>query len=217
MDLAGFFNTNTIQVLNANLMRLEQETGTQIAILSLNSLDGVPIEQATIQITDKWKLGKSKTDKGLLILISKQERALRIEVGQGLEGVLPDVNAKRIISGIIVPAFRAGEPDRGILQGVETIISMVEPEWQTSDLPQYSHQIQRKSGKSSFWFMGIFVLLTFLRVFRGIGFGRGLSGNTRYYGGGGWGGGGGFGGGSSGGGYSGGGGGFSGGGASGNW
>lgn len=196
-----------------NLLRQVQAQGlAQIQVLTVPNLQGETIEQASIQIVDKWKLGTEKGDNGILILVSRDDRKVRIEVGQGLEGTIPDITAKRIVSDVMIPFFRQGEFSQGILAGALAVVQSVDPNAQAKS-DQYVEIVPRKRGLSipSILFIGICILVV---IMGGIGGGgnrlRGLRGG-RY--GGGYGGG--FGGG--GGGWSGGGGGFSGGGASGGW
>ncbi len=200
------------------LRELTARTSTQLAILIVPELGGVPIESASIQVVEKWKLGKKDTDRGLLLLIAMKERRMRIEVGQGLEGEIPDAIAKRIIADTITPRFKDGEIDVGIFWGVDDLISRAEPQF---NLQSYFSGKERKisaKGKGGTGGIALIVLIAIMiLILRGLGGGRG--GRGGFYGGGyggSYGGGGGFGGGS-GGGFGGGGGGFSGGGASGGW
>ncbi len=88
----------------------------------------MPIEQYALRIAEKWKLGRKKTDDGVLLLIAKNDRALRIEVGYGLEGALNDATAKRIIAETITPRFKQGDFDGGIRAGVEQMIRVIDGE-----------------------------------------------------------------------------------------
>lgn len=209
------------QRLNEALQALRSQTNTQMAVLIVPELGGVPIEMASIQVTDKWKLGKKDTDRGLLLLIAMKERRMRIEVGQGLEGEIPDAVAKQVIADIITPRFKTGDIQAGIFLGVDELITRAEP---TFKLQSYFGGGERrmegrkggKSGRGGFALIILFFIM--IAILRTLGGGRG---GGRGFGGGLGGFGGGFGGGSfgggSGGGFGGGGGGFSGGGASGGW
>ena len=205
-DAANLIDKNSERRINGILHDLRRQTGTQIVVLTVNSLQGVPIEQASIQIVDQWQLGGKETDKGVLFFISKNDRKMRIEVGQGLEGDLPDAYAKRILDDVGY-YFKQGQMNDGILAGVLKIIRKTNPSYLKAN--KKIKNLQRsKAGVN--WVKLIFYILFFL-IFGLIP--RRRFGGSRYYGGG-WSGSssGGFGGG-----FSGGGGGFSGGGASGSW
>ncbi len=218
MDLAGLLNVDDAYKLDNIIREVNQLGKAQLQILTIEDLQGEDVEHAGIKVAEAWKLGTKKADNGVLVLIAKKERKIRIEVGRGLEGDLPDVYAKRIIEDVMVPEFSHGRISNGIVQGIFQIISKVAPEYLSKrdqqkqlDTPV---QVQRLSfGRFlhlAFILFSLFVVFILPR----------LPGSRRYYGGG-WYGGGGFGGGgggfSGGGGWSGGGGGFSGGGSSGSW
>lgn len=214
MDLAQIIDERDERLLD-QLLRQSNAVGVaQVQVLTLKSLGGLTIEDASIRIVDKWKLGSAKEDNGVLFLVAIDERKMRIEVGQGLEGVLPDLYAKRIITDMALPFFREGNPSQGVIAGVSGILARVDPDNKILNTPT-----RRKASSVSLlkfivmFFVVILVLLS--RLFGRRSFST-LS-RTHYWGGGGFGGFGGRGGGFGGGGWSGGGGGFSGGGASGGW
>jgi len=183
----------------------------QAQIWIVKSLEDEPIESLAIRAVDKWKLGTKKQDNGLLILAAIEDRQMRIEVGQGLEGNLPDVIAGRIIDQIMRPAFRSGDFVGGLSGALQEIQSRVKGEGGNRALDQEQGPSQRGNSIPSFW------LILFWIVFIGIGFLQRLArmGTRPTYRSGGFGGG--LFGGGGGGGWSGGGGGFSGGGSSGRW
>jgi len=206
--------------LEAFLRRLNQSGGAQIQVVTLPDLGGLSVEEASIKIADQWKLGDAKRDNGVILLLSKAERKVRIEVGQGQEGNLPDINASRIIRDVIIPRFKSGDIDRGVIDGVLAIVHYTDPQFLEGQntVPQ-TDGVRRKAGPRLDWiFFLLFFLFIILPAFGGRRRRSGLGGALLGYGlgrtmGGGRGG---FSG-SSGGGWGGGGGGFSGGGASGNW
>jgi uncharacterized protein len=110
------------------LRTLEQEKGSQIVVLIVPTTQPEAIEQYAIRVAEAWKVGRKGVDDGAILLVAKDDRKLRIEVGRGLEGVLPDAIAKRIIAETISPKFRAGDYAGGILAGMEKIIAVVEGE-----------------------------------------------------------------------------------------
>jgi uncharacterized protein len=114
--------------LDTRLKELEQRKGAQLAVLIVPSTQPETIEQFGIRVAEAWKLGRKGIDDGLILIVAKNDRKLRIEVGYGLEGVVPDAIAKRIIDEIIVPRFRAGDFAGGIEAGMNQLIRLVEGE-----------------------------------------------------------------------------------------
>lgn len=124
-DLTATLSTHEVTLLEQKLAAFEKTKGSQIAVLIVPTTQPEAIEQYAIRVVDAWKLGRKKIDDGALLLIAKNDRALRIEVGYGLEGVLPDAMAKRIIEEIIVPQFKAGSFAGGITAGVDAMLSLI--------------------------------------------------------------------------------------------
>lgn len=209
VDQVGYLTRGDRQELMQLLYDFNKRGKAQVQVLIVPDLQGYPIEQVSIQITDQWKLGDKTKDNGVLFLIAAQERAMRIEVGQGLEGAIPDITAKRIISDQVIPLFRAKRFSAGVVVGVHEILRLADQEFADQN------NLQEKSDGGDIPILVFVVLFIIISILGRFGGGRG----RYYHGGGGWGGGGGLGGGGfgGGGGWSGGGGGFSGGGASGNW
>jgi len=218
VDAAGVLSPATKRVVSEALRALHERGGSQITVLTVRSLEGVPIEQASIRVVDQWRLGGKKLDNGVLLLIAPKERKLRIEVGQGLEGALTDADSNRIIFQSMVPLLKSGDLNSAVIVGVYQIARKTDPNF---DLSPYleGHVKDRRpvsDGGTPLRFWLILAAILFLLF---IGRGRHSGFHRGGWGGGGWGGGG-FGGGAGsgrGGGWSGGGGGFSGGGASGDW
>ncbi len=120
-DLAELMSAAAVARLEADLERLERETGAQVAVLTVPSLGVVPIEDAAIRVAEAWRLGRAAEDDGVLLLIARDERRIRIEVGYGLEPVLTDAESGRIIDNVLRPAFRAGDFAGGIERAVAVI------------------------------------------------------------------------------------------------
>jgi uncharacterized protein len=125
--------TNTLTAaenarLEQKLVSFESRKGSQIAVLIVPTTQPETIEQYSIRVTDAWKLGRKGIDDGILLIVAKRDRAVRIEVGYGLEGVLPDALAKRIVDQVIVPRFRQEDFAGGIDAGVESIIGVIQGE-----------------------------------------------------------------------------------------
>jgi uncharacterized protein len=224
--------------LENRLLQLQRARGLEIGVAILKSLEGEPVEMATLAIAEAWRPGREERDDGLLVAVFLEERKARIEVGYGLEGAVPDVVAGRLIRNRMAPAFRAGRYGDGLAATVEGLAAAAEGE----TIPEAGQRGRPGSGRAAGGLAGLLftafvvgmTLLSHARARRARSFGRGrrargdlpwwvwlflLSGSGRgRHRGGGFGGGlggGGFGGGGLGGGF--GGGGFGGGGASGGW
>lgn len=122
MDMAGILSANTTQDLETRLQLLEAENGTQIAVLTIDSLDGENLEEYTLRVAETWGLGQRGMDNGALLLIAVQDRQMRIEVGYGLEDRLTDLMAGRIIDERIIPFLRKGNFDGGVRAGVQAML-----------------------------------------------------------------------------------------------
>jgi uncharacterized protein len=218
VDEALFLDENVKSQLSNALKIIHDKGGPQVAVLTVSTIDPLTIEEASYKVAKNWQLGTAQKDNGVLLMIAKKERKIRIEVGQGVEGDLTDAYSRRIIDDIMVPAFREGQTNKGILWGVSGILLRMDPPYHLEDYMQLEkRRPQRKVNWGHLLLMiAVFLFLMYINRHGGGGGGRyyrggGLGGG--FYGGGGFGGG--FGG--SSGGWSGGGGGFSGGGASGSW
>jgi uncharacterized protein len=215
VDDANFLPSATRSRLEQSLSEIHDSTGLQIAALIVPNLSEVPIESVGIRVTEKWKLGSKKHDKGALLLIAVAEKQIRIEVGQGLEGELTDALAKRIISERIAPLISGGDNVGAVTVGLYSIAQAAFPDqnmrvyFDREPLPASPHPNSRPLTAGELAVLGILLFLAlFTRTGRSILFFALMTSGR---------GGGSSGGGSRGGGYGGGGGGFSGGGASGGW
>jgi uncharacterized protein len=224
-DLAGVLPGNVEEQLNARLAAYEQQTGHQLAVLTVPSLEGDPVEDFTMRVVEAWKLGKKDRDDGVLLLVAVEDKKLRIEVGYGLEGDLPDALAGRIIRDLMTPAFKRGELAEGISAACQAIMAATGGEGSLfAPEPAAAERARRAPRGSSGIFLYLMLAVFLLTIFGG---GRGRGGGGSFLAGallgglggrrGGFGGGGGGFGGGGGGGFRGGGGGFGGGGASGSW
>jgi uncharacterized protein len=128
VDQTGTLSSGDIDSLTQTLRAFEARKGSQVAVLIVPTTDPETIEQYSIRVADAWKIGRKKIDDGALLVIAKNDRKLRIEVGYGLEGALTDVTAKRIIDEIITPRFRNGDFSGGISAGVYRIIGVIDGE-----------------------------------------------------------------------------------------
>jgi uncharacterized protein len=223
-DYARLLSPEQASALDRKLQAYEQKTGHQFVLLTVDSLEGDPLEDFSIRTVEKWKLGHRKADDGLLLLVVKRDRKVRIEVGYGLEGNVTDAASSRVIRHVIVPAFRAGDYGGGIERALDALMrvdSGQAPTGADGSAPPGERAAPRVPGFSILFLLLPFLLIVWLlRSGGGGGFGGRRYGGWGGYGGYGGGLGGSFrggGGGFGGGGFSGGGGGFGGGGASGSW
>ncbi|MCK5517547.1 MAG: TPM domain-containing protein [Desulfobulbaceae bacterium] len=154
VDTAAMLSPATVQQLDNLLATLESEDSTQIVVLIIDSLQGENLEEFSLKVAEKWQIGQKGFDNGALLLIAKNDRKLRIEVGYGLEGSLTDLVAGRIIRDIITPQFRNGNFDQGVINGVLAIIGSVRGEFDSSTLPA-------EKNKKSEEFSGIIIFILF--------------------------------------------------------
>lgn len=128
VDLVNSLPSEQKQSLEARLQAFEQRKGSQIAVLIIAKTQPETIEQYTIRVAEQWQLGRKRVDDGAILLIAKEERALRIEVGYGLEGALSDAICKRIIDEQILPRFRQDDFYGGISAGIDAMMRVVDGE-----------------------------------------------------------------------------------------
>ena len=225
VDETSTLSSSELSSLIKKLQDFDKQSSTQIVVYLINTLEGESLEDVSVRIAEKNKIGRKDKNNGVLLLVVKNDRKIRIEVGYGLEGTLTDATSSQIIRRDITPSFKNGNYYEGINKGVDAIISVTKGEYIADKKPN--------SGVNTCIGLPIFIVVIFVFIFFSIfisiirrifGFGRGMySGNKRSgwsnWGGGGFFGGGGssFGGGSGFSGFSGGGGSFGGGGASGSW
>jgi uncharacterized protein len=218
VDDAGILSANTRSRLDASLAAHEQQTGQQLVVVTLPSLQGYTIEDFGYQLGRRWGIGQKGRDNGALLIVAPKERKVRIEVGYGLEGTLTDAESRIIIEQVILPQFRRGDLDAGVSDGTAAILRVLGG----TPLDRAGPRARTVANAAPPWVSLLFLVLFFgffaWRIYGAwplLLAGRGMG---PWYGGGGLGGfsGGGFSDGS-GGGFSGGGGSFGGGGASGGW
>ena len=127
-DLTGTLDAQQQAALESRLAQFEQQGGSQIAILIVPTTQPEAIEQYSIRVVDQWKLGREEVDDGILILVAKGDRQMRVEVGYGLEGAIPDAIANRIVDEIIAPHFRQGDFYGGLAAAVDQLARLIEGE-----------------------------------------------------------------------------------------
>ena len=159
-DYAAMLSPAGQRQLEAVLTDFEQKESTQIVVLTIASLEGDSLEDFSIRVAENWKIGQSGADNGAILLIAKNDRKIRIEVGYGLEGSLTDLVAGRIIRNVITPRFKLGQFDQGITEGVAAMIGVVKGEFSTADLPQKPRQ--PKKGTALLGVLGLFLIINAL-------------------------------------------------------
>lgn len=170
VDQTGTLTSEQIATLDGTLQAFEQRKGSQIAVLIVPTTEPETIEQFSIRVAEAWKIGRKKIDDGAVLVIAKDDRRLRIEVGYGLEGALTDVTSKRIIDEIITPKFRQNDFAGGISAGVDRIIGVIDGE----PLPEPKRRQQSTNifdNLESIGPVAFFAVLVFGGIFRSI-FGR---------------------------------------------
>lgn len=128
IDTTGTLSTEQQAALIQKLEAFETAKGSQIAVLLVQTTQPETIEQYALRVAENWKIGRKNVDDGAILVVALQDRALRIEVGYGLEGALTDITSKRIIEEIIVPQFRQGDFAGGVVAGVDQMIKVIEGE-----------------------------------------------------------------------------------------
>lgn len=159
-DLAGMIHPSTQQQLESALAQIESSDSTQIVVLTIPSLEGEALEAYSIRVAEQWLIGQKEYDNGVLLLVAKSDRKIRIEVGYGLEGKLTDLTAGRIIRNIIGPQFKMGQFDQGFINGVSAIVAVVRGEFTAPVSPQR----KRGRGSPSPGVLGIIALVLFLNM-----------------------------------------------------
>lgn len=122
-DLAGVLSSQTAQSLESQLSIYDKQTTNQVVVVTIDSTNPETIEEYSINLAEKWKVGQKGKDNGVIMIFAMKDRAMRIEVGRGLEGDLTDIQSKHILDDIIRPYFKKGDYEKGIIQGIDTVIA----------------------------------------------------------------------------------------------
>ncbi|MDH5343495.1 MAG: YgcG family protein [Betaproteobacteria bacterium] len=170
-DLTGTLDASQQANLENRLAALESRKGSQVAVLLVPTVQPEAIEQYAIRVFDRWKLGRKGVDDGVLLLIAKNDRKLRIEVGYGLEGAIPDAIAKRVVEEDIVPRFKQGDFYGGVLSGVDRIAKLVEGETMPAPRPVERSSPSRGWSNADLLFYGFIAVMIFGGLLRSL-FGR---------------------------------------------
>jgi len=175
-DSTGTLTVPEREALEAKLTSFEREKGSQVAVLLVPSLDGEAIEDFAGRVTDQWKLGRKGVDDGVLFVIAKQERKMRIHTGRGVQGTLTDALSRRIIADVVAPRFRTGDFAGGIDAGADAIMKAIEGEAlppPQAGTKRVARKVDTVSSYSDFLWMAFFGVPIVGMLLRGI-FGRAL-------------------------------------------
>jgi uncharacterized protein len=163
-DKAGFLSASTVDALDAELESYERSTGRQILVYVDTTTGGIPLEDWASRAFQAWKVGRKGLDDGLAVFIMAADRKLRIEVGYGLEGLVPDITAGRVINDIMVPAIRNGENDKAVRDGVAALLGVISGKPGASGSGETGARATRRLSTGEMIFAGIAILF-FLVLF----------------------------------------------------
>lgn len=176
-DHAALLSPETRTALEQKLAGFERDQSTQIVVLTIPSLQGDDIDQFTIRVADSWKIGQKGKDNGVLLVLARTERKVRIEVGMGLQGVLPDITTSRIIRERMRSYLKSNDFDKGITAGVEGIMSATRGEFKASPRDMAGTPRQKLTSAYTFFLLAALaaiVLGSFSRYLGGIAGAAGL-------------------------------------------
>jgi len=163
-DTANMFSQQVVSQTENILSQFEASDSTQIVVLTIPSLEGDVLEDYSLRVVEAWKIGQKGLDNGALLLITRDDRRLRIEVGYGLEGTLTDLTSGRIIGQIIVPNFKQGDFDAGLIAGVQAMIQAVRGEFTALEATPSN---QQGSDPAGLIFLMIFAFSAISKIFHG--------------------------------------------------
>jgi uncharacterized protein len=167
VDKTGTLSESQVRELDAKLSAFEESKGSQVAVLIVPTTQPEVIEQFSIRVAEQWKIGRKKIDDGAILVVALEDRVMRIEVGYGLEGALPDVICKRIIDDIITPHFKSGDIFGGISDGVDAMMKVIDGEALPKPAPRrgFGGNGRMPAGNSFFFLLiAAFVLGSILRA-----------------------------------------------------
>lgn len=169
VDTTGTLDADARARLDAQVRALQQRKGSQLQILMVPTTQPEDIAQYAVRVFDQWKLGREKVDDGVLVVVAKDDRRVRIEVGYGLEGAIPDATAVRVIQEYVVPRFRAGDYAGGLLDGTAVLARLIDGE--PLPAPMASHPPASREAGGGGWIFALFAAFIVAQVVCGL-FGR---------------------------------------------
>lgn len=161
-DLTGTLSSEEANALEQKLVRFNDSTSIQIAVVMLTSLDGYPIEQYATELGEKWGVGEKKSNNGVMLLVSMKEHQITIATGYGLEGAMPDALCRRIIENDIKPNFKEGQYYQGLDAGINQMIALSKGEYKAT--PTRKSRQQGPSIYSIFFILFIFIMIMAFKV-----------------------------------------------------
>ena len=159
-DLTGTLAEPERARLESKLVAFEDKSGAQMAVLVVPTTQPEPVEAYSLRVADAWKVGRKGRDDGVLLLVAKNDKRLRLEVGYGLEGLIPDAIAKRIVAEDVAPKFREGRYAAGIEAGVDRVVAIVEK----GELPPPEKRASQKRGGAGGLDWGTILILALVVV-----------------------------------------------------
>lgn len=163
VDTSGTLDGATVQRLEAQALALQQRKGSQLQVLVVPTTLPEDIAQYAVRVYDQWRLGREGVDDGVLLVVAIDDRRVRIEVGYGLEGAIPDATASRVIQEYLVPRFRAGDFAGGIAEASGVLVALVDGEPLPAPMTD-----QRPGGSGGGWLIGLFAAFIVAQVVRGM-------------------------------------------------
>jgi uncharacterized protein len=173
VDTTGTLDAAQKQQLEAQALALQQRKGSQLQVLMVPSTQPETIEQYAVRVFEQWKLGRKGVDDGVLLLVAKDDRRVRIETGYGLEGAIPDAIANRVIQEYLAPRFRAGDYAGGIGDATATLVKLIDGE--ALPEPVSTHRVSGEGGKGGGVLFAAFAAFMVATIVRGM-FSRAPSG-----------------------------------------
>ncbi|MEK7190073.1 MAG: TPM domain-containing protein, partial [Patescibacteria group bacterium] len=164
-DFASMLSVAVKTQLEQDLSNFEKETKHEISVVTIPDLQGDTIENFAVKLFEDWKIGKKGADNGVLFLIAKDDRQMRIEVGYGLEGAMPDATAWQIVDKIATPAFKNGDYDNGVLQSVSAIESAIKGEDVSGRLSATKTKSNLFNVINQFGYLFFFLFLGLMELF----------------------------------------------------
>ena len=171
VDKAGVLSAEQVQILERQLVALDDSTSNQICIVTVPTLEGGSIDDYAVNLFRSWGIGNKKTNNGVLLLVAVNDRKVRIEVGYGLEGAIPDVTAKSIINNDLGPNFKQGNYYRGFVEAIESLSKAAAGEYKT---PKAQKQKGTSGGEILIFIVIVVVILMIVGGGRGGGRGGGM-------------------------------------------
>jgi uncharacterized protein len=149
-DEAAFVGAEVARRLDEKLRRFDEQTGNQIVVVVFPKLPSPSLEDFTVRTAQAWRVGRKELDNGAVLFVFVQDRKLRLEVGYGLEERIPDIAAKRIVSDVIAPRFRAGDPAAGLEAGIDAVLAAARGTPQEA-APSAARRVRDESPSDTFW------------------------------------------------------------------